>query len=1149
MCGELVADDNRNAIWIIGGFYPGLTKFDLRNHKIERFFIDDSIPEYKNIFRTYESISIDKNDRLWLGTWGTGFYYFNLITEEFKRYLIYPGNRQTLNKDYDTVLDIFHDKDNNIWLGTNGGGVCVLSPKLNFNTVGYHPELGKGLPNTRLMSVLEDSSENLWLGTIGSGLFWSPDRENYYRVKYSAISESEFFIIKYLFEDSDGRIWVGTNKGTLLVKFQNGIPELISAKDFAQNIGFIRSAVSFNEDNDFFYLGTLQNGLFLFDKNNNHKLVKHLTINDEKSGNLNCNRISYLLKDSQDRIWIGTYNGLHIFNRNDTTIHLVEQFLNVEGEFTGNIITCLDEDQKGNIWAGTPNGVNKITQTGENKFNVKYFTESDGLASNFIKGISHDLSGNIWASTNSGISKLVTRENNRVVNFDETDGVLGKNFTEASVFRNKKGEIFFGGTFGLTYFMPAKIIEQQTSPKPVFTSLSILNKPVEIGKKYDSKIILEKALNKVDKIELSYKQDNIEIQFSALDFDSNQKNQYKYLLENNDDNWINLGYRRFIILHNLKPGKYILHVKSSNRHNVWNNKVAKINIVINPPFWRTWYALIFYILLIIGIVSIIRWNAIKQVRLANNLKIEKLQHEQDQKLSEIKMRFFTNISHEFRTPLTLILAPLKELINKNEEYKISDEAARKIRIVQNNSLRLMKLINQLLDFRKIESGKMKLNASFSNLEDFVSEICNPFQELAEINNINFKFKSLLKTKNIWFDSDKLEIVINNLIANAIKYVHENGKIEVALYEEEDEVLITVSDNGKGIPSTEINHIFDRFYRVGQSETSGNTGIGLALVKRFTEIQKGTITVTSTPNVHTEFVVSLLKGDNHLKANEKIEADNKPASFIRKESVIRGVLTRKTKSINRSDDCILIVEDNPEVRQYLIELLEPFYCIKTASNGSEGFKKVLELIPSLILSDVMMPVMDGFEFCKKIHSNDLTSTIPFIFLTAKTDEQFKLMGTRCGADDFISKPFDPTLLIEKVNNIIASRKELQKKLSKTVRLEPTDIEITLREEEFIEKTISTIETNLQNHKFSSEVLASELNMSNSSLYRKLKGLTNSSTAEFIRSIRIKRAAQLFADKDKTITEIAYEVGFNDVKHFRTVFQKHFKCTPSEYRKKL
>jgi DNA-binding response OmpR family regulator/nitrogen-specific signal transduction histidine kinase len=552
---------------------------------------------------------------------------------------------------------------------------------------------------------------------------------------------------------------------------------------------------------------------------------------------------------------------------------------------------------------------------------------------------------------------------------------------------------------------------------------------------------------------------------------------------------------------------------------------------------------------VVAIVTVIRWNAVRQVRLANNLEMEKLQHSQDQKVSDMKLQFFTNISHEFRTPLTLILAPLKELTRKKDDFNLSEEVVAKIGLIQNNAQRLMNLVSQLLDFRKVETGNMKLNASLTNIEDFTSEVCYSFEELAKINNIGFKFTSSLQTKQIWFDRDKMEIVLNNLISNAFKYLQETGKIEVALYEEEDEVLITVSDNGSGISSTEIKHIFDRFYRVNQRESHASTGIGLDLAKRFTEMHHGTISVTSEPNVITEFVVSLPKGNKHLQPGEMVEVADTKFVNIRKESILSSVIPQRQKQVEKSGECILIVEDDPELNTYLVDLLEPFYNIKSAMSGTEGFEKALSLKPDLIISDVVMPGMDGFEFCKKVRNKEDTTTVPFIFLTAKNDEQVRMIATQSGADDFIAKPFDPGLLLEKVKNILLNRKKLQKQYSKSIRLEPSDIEITSSEEVFIEKAIAIIEKNLQNHRFSSEYLASALNMSDSSLYRKLKGLTNSSTAEFIRSIRIKRAAQLLADKEKTITEIAYEVGFRDVKHFRTVFQKQFGCSPSEYRQRI
>jgi signal transduction histidine kinase/DNA-binding response OmpR family regulator/streptogramin lyase len=1147
-CNQLIYDNKRKVLWFTGGIQKGLRKLNIKNHQLTAYHIENSFKENQNLHHTYECFLIDKNNKFWIGTWGTGFYSFNPEQEKFERHLIYPDYRAELNKDYDTVIDIFQDKDNNMWIGTNGGGICVLSPKLAFKSVGYHPDPGKGLSNTRIMSVVDDKKGNLWLGTIGSGLFWSPDRNNFYAVPNNQFQDSRFFVIKYLYEDHSGKIWAGTNEGIYMIEFKNGKPRMINAEKQFDNNTFWNTYVSILDTENILWLGGLDAGLYLLDKENNFKTIKRLTKNDPDSGDLNSNRISCMLQDSKQRIWIGTYNGLHFYNSKDTTVQIVENHFSISGEFTGNIITCLNEDLHGNIWIGTPNGLNKLSEKGIKELTVEYYSERDGLASNFVKGISHDAKGNIWLSTNIGISKFEFRTG-RFINFDETDGVLGKYFTEASVFRNSNGEIFFGGTQGLTFFNPNKIVTNSVAFKPVFTSLKVLGKIIEAREKLDSKEIISKSVSHTNFAEFSYRQNNFEIEFSALDYKAMGRNQYMYKLENHDKDWHKIGTRRFVNFNNLKPGNYKLLVKSSNSHNVWNQEPAILRIRIQPPFWQSWYALLFYILVVVFIVSVIRWNAVKQVRLANSLEMEKMQHDQDLKLNEMKLRFFTNISHEFRTPLTLILAPLKELLGKKEQYELSNEAQNKIGIIKNNTVRLMKLVNQLLDFRKVESGSLKLAASNTNFEEFVAEVCHPFFELAHINKIHFKLNSSLKKQSVWLDRDKFEIIINNLVSNTFKNVHENGEIEISLCEDEDVVSFSVSDNGSGIPSDKIKHIFDRYYSVGKNENQGSSGIGLALVKRYIELHHGSISVVSEPTVHTEFIVSLPKGKKHLKLEEMVSVEKQGHRLSKEEQSLRKALPVKTKSLVKSQECILIVEDNPEINEYITGLLEPLYCVKSAFNGLEGYDIAIEKIPSLIISDIMMPKIDGFEFCQKIRANEMTVTIPFIFLTAKSDEQFKLLGTQIGADDFISKPFDPNLLLEKVKNILESRKKLQKQYSKSIRLEPSDIEITSSEEIFVGKIISFIEENLQNHKFTSDVLASEMNMSNSSLYRKLKALTGSSTAEFVRSIRIKRAAQLLADKDRTITEIAYEVGFNDVKHFRSVFQKQFSCSPSGYREKL
>lgn len=1148
-------DKKRNVIWIAPGNNAGLIRFDLETNSFESFSIGVNDENPSDVTHVYESVWLDNNDNIWLGTWGTGFYSFDPGSETFRRFPIYPENRPAFNKDYDAVLDIFQDRNNNIWLGTNGGGVCFLTPGLGFNSVGYNPESNKGLINTRIMSVVDDQNGNLWLGTIGSGLIWSPDRENFYPVNYPEnVNESSFLIIKYLYEDKDNKVWAGTNTGTYFVEFQNNIPELINASDRYSESGFrnTQQVVSFLDTDRFFWQGTLMNGLILLDKKNGYKLIKQFFSNDDVSGNLNSNRISYLLQDSKKRIWLGTYNGLHVFNFQDTTIQLAEEFFTVNGKFTGNIITCIDEDQHGNIWVGTPNGLNKMTEKLPGQFQVQYFTEKDGIASNFIKGITHDIAGNIWVSTNIGISKFIPSENeNRFVNFDESDGVKGKNFTEASVFRNKDGEIFFGGSFGLTWFFPEEIHEYTESSKPIFTGLAVFNQPVEPGKEINSEVILSKSITHTDELELSYRQNNFEIEFSALDYKSMGRNKYKFILENQDEDWNYIGKRRQVYFNNLRPGDYVLKIKNANSHNVWNETATELAISVTPPFWQTWYAIAFYVLLLLGIVLIIRWNAIRQVQLTKNLELEKMQHAQDQRINEMKFQFFTNISHEFRTPLTLILAPIKEILGSDTAKELPENTHHKLQVIQQNVKRLMRLVSQLLDFRKAESGKMKLSARYSDIGSFVNEICLPFEELAKINEIDFEVRSKLKTKYIWFDREKLEIILNNLISNAFKFVKEKGKIRISLYEEEEEILITVRDNGPGINPADLKHIFDRFYNVEKDRNYSSSGIGLALVKRLIELHQGSVSVTSEPDENTEFVVTLPKGKSHLSADETAENSEVENNrmYVHEEPSLSSVLSSRLKKKSTSNLTILVVEDNIEMQNYIKDLLMAYYQVETASDGAEGLEKALELQPDLIISDVMMPKIDGFEFCKKIKANQHLATTPFILLTAKSAAQFKLMGAQHGADIYISKPFDPYFLLQNVKNLISRQEKLQKQYSKTVRLEPSDIEITPAEELFVKNVISTIEKNLQNPEFSSEVLASELNMSSSSLYRKMKAVTDTSTAMFIRTIRIKRAAQLLADKQRTITEIAYEVGFNDLKHFRTVFQKHFGCSPTEYRVKL
>ncbi|MEI7420549.1 MAG: two-component regulator propeller domain-containing protein [Prolixibacteraceae bacterium] len=1144
---SILEDKNHKFLWILHNNVSTLEKFNLETRSSQTFSLNPAEEKEFGQFNGTTKIMQDNNGLLWIGTWGNGLFQFNPETSVFSKIPLYPNPLFKNNNEFDTILDIFQDMNNNIWIGSNGVGVCLLSEKLKFNTLGLSKDQTL---NKCVMSVLEDKKGTLWVGTKGSGLYYSTNKVDFFEVPFTALkNQDRFKLVRAIYEDRQGNIWIGTSYNTGIIRYKNGIPELIPSSEFFKDRRFdlIMKAVTFTETDQSLYIGTQQRGLFLLEKKaGSFGNIRNYKEKYGASGQLQNDRVSYLLKDSKQRIWVATYDGLCIYNPDDKTFIDINTYFSLPQYFDPKIIFCLHESSDKSIWIGTPTGLyNLVEKNGKNAV-VHYITKESGLTGNQIMGITEDNSENLWLSTNAGISKY-NLKTKKIHNFTTIDGLRSTTFSETSFWKGNNNTLYFGGTFGLNSFNPNEIVESDYKNSIVFTNLYLYNQRVEIGKANGNHIILKKSLNNTIEFSLTNQQKNFQIEFSALDYKASGKNQYAYKLDNFDKDWNNIGSQHFISFNNLPAGEYNLNIKSSSSNYIWNEQPRQLKIIINPPIWQTWYAIFFYVLLILGIVTIIRWNAVKQVQMAKNLEIEKIKHEQDQRISEMKFQFFTNISHEFRTPLTLIFAPLKELMQKAQVYKLQDEAIEKIQVIYKNANQLMKLINQLLDFRKSETENLKLVARYLNIEDFIDEVCYPFYELARIKDIKFQIDSTLKNKEMWFDRDKMEMIINNLVSNAFKFNKTAGFVRIILEENENEVIVIVADGGKGIPSSAIDHIFERFYQVDNGENIGSTGIGLALVKYLVELHHGIIEVESELGKGSEFRLKLKKGKDHLNSEQLVSNEAESLTFAREATAINQFLPSKSKKKIVSDTRILIIEDNPDVNQYLITLLEPYYLIDSAFNGKDGYEKAVELIPDLIISDVMMPEMDGFELCKKVKANTLTDTIPVILLTAKSADQYKLMGVQTGADDYISKPFDPNYLIEKVQKLLISKTKLKKQYSRSIRLDPSDIEIEASDEVFLKKCISIIEKNLQNDGFSAESLATILNLSSSSLYRKLKSLTKLSSAEFIRSIRIKRAAQLLQNKNKTVSEVAYEVGFNDLKNFREVFHKNFNCSPSEFRK--
>ena len=718
--------------------------------------------------------------------------------------------------------------------------------------------------------------------------------------------------------------------------------------------------------------------------------------------------------------------------------------------------------------------------------------------------------------------------------------------------KDDNGALFFGGINGISYFDPYQITVNIYKPPVVFTDFLIRNKPVSLN---DKNSPLKNQINETDQITLTHDQGFISFKFAALNYINPDKNQYAYKMEgfSGDEAWHYVGSQRMATYTNLNAGTYIFKVKAANNDGLWNNSLKTIKLIVLPPWWKTWWAYLIYALLIGLLLYAFYYYSLKTARLKNELVFEHLSHEKDQELSQRKLTFFTNISHEIKTPLTLILAPLENLVGLNEG---NNKTQNQLMLMQRNGERLIRLINQLLDFRKFESGNMNLQAAEGNIVRFVNEVFIAFEAYAKSKKISFKFNSKQEEIKVFFDRDKLEKILYNLLSNALKFTPEGGKIVLHIKTDNDSVFIEVEDNGQGIPDQNINKIFECFNHFSDPRFSVHgTGIGLSFSKGLVELHHGKLTVksavaTEEVNGYTCFTVQLPLGSQHLKPAE-INPDFKDseniAQYYQLGSNPEQSFTYKPKTAleNTDQPIMLIVEDNVDVLNFIAHIFTDKYKVYTALNGLKGWETAIEIIPDIIISDVMMPEMNGTVLCNKIKSDIRTSHIPVILLSARTPLIFKIEGLETGADDYITKPFSVNILEARVRNLIESRKKLRDRYSKEISLQPQNVAITSPDEKFLSKVMLFIEANLAEPTLTVEELGKEIGMSRATLYRKMKALTNQTAIEFIRGVRLKRAAQLLAQNKFNVSEVAYMVGFMDVDYFRKCFKEQFGFTPKEY----
>ncbi|KAA3636608.1 MAG: response regulator, partial [Bacteroidetes bacterium] len=765
--------------------------------------------------------------------------------------------------------------------------------------------------------------------------------------------------------------------------------------------------------------------------------------------------------------------------------------------------------------------------------------------------------GNIWLSSQQGISCLVfAADTFAIKNYDTFNGLQNNFFHDEAGFKTPSGQLLFGGVNGVSSFNPENIFLDTIPPKIVITDFKLFNRSVGIGEEFNGKVVLSNSINSTREVTLSHRENVVSFEFTGLHFGEPKKINYAYQLEGFDPDWVYTdASNRLAHYTNLPYDDFVFKVKAANGDGTWSDPV-ELFLVTKPPFWLTGWAYTFYVFLTIGMIYFgIRVTRMR-AEFKHNLELERIDREKLEEVNWLKLQFFTNLSHEFRTPLTLIISPLEQLLQQRVDRKMNRMLSR----MYYNANKLLTLINQFLDIRKNEAGLLNLHAAETDLVELGKEITLSFRYLAVQRNIELSFSSNPDLILVWVDHEQLEKVIFNLLSNALKFTKDGGKVKVHIEEKDQFVEITVSDSGIGIPHNELENIFERFYQVEKNQDRsrrGGTGIGLSLAKMIVEKHYGTIDVESTEGKGTNFTIRLLKGKSHFTEEELYPGQN--ADLETKEFVLpkpmleaRGISDEAEKPVVLAENDstkpkILVVEDNPDVRDYLRENLEDHYKITEASDGQEGLEKALKDPPDLVLADIAMPRMDGIEMCSKIKSNIETCHVPVILLTARTSLVFKVDGLETGADDYVTKPFHMRLLEARIKNLIDSRSVLKQHFAKNFDLSPSGIVINSMDEKFLSQVKLIIDKHIDDSGFSVDQLASSLQMSRIQLYRKLKALTGKSPNKIIRSFRLKRAADLLKSGQYNVSDVTYLVGYNDLKSFRDQFKKEFGMSPSKYNK--
>jgi signal transduction histidine kinase/ligand-binding sensor domain-containing protein/DNA-binding response OmpR family regulator len=1178
--------DNGKGLLYIGHVFGGLSVLSVREKTVKHYAHEAGNPRSLPPGDVYR-IFIDKLENVWVGAAG-GLALFDPETEEFTSFTHRADKPASLVAN--TVFEITQTKDGLLWIGAENGGISILDLRKGlaaptadaatfYNILPSDDEAGLSCATVR--AIREDAYGNVWIGTYGGGVnFIAKTPEYFHRWQHFALPAGSRLTVKTAWgmcEDSEGKIWVGTDGGGVQVFKAGKLAEVYAKESGYLCSNAILAALKDSEDNiwlgtfgggvtrckaagktakrqlsDFYpgilggktirclyedghkrlWIGTDGHGIYLFDPKKGglqrYTAEQHSLPAD--------NLIRAIAHDANGRLWVGSFGqGLRVL---DSAFRLLGDFGSARQGFYSSLVNCIYRDRSNQMWVGTGEGL-AVFPNADSLSAFTVYTEKDGLGDSHIRAITQDRAGNIWCSTNSGVCKYAA-EKRKFYTYGSSDGVLPGQFMSGSVVNAKNGWLYFGSQSGVCSFDPEKIPEETDLPPATITGFVC----------YSGLAAPESMPVLSGNMALKHRQNSFTVTFNVMDYALSPRVEYAYRMDGDgdgdgdDSEWYPAGKSNTVTFQSLPSGAYRFAVKARLNNHEWATQPALLRIRIYPPPALSWWAKMLYAIAAIAV----GWCAVRfyknRIKLENMLYLEKENSRQQQALNNDKLQFFTNITHELRTPLTLIIGPLEDL---SGDASLPEKIAKKVAMIYQNALRLLHLINKILEFRKTETNNMPLQVARGDLAQLVREVGMTYRELNPNKEVQFTIAIETADTVLEFDGEVVHIILDNLIANAFKYTKQ-GEIRVCLRSVVESGVayaeIEVRDTGCGIPPQEIASIFKRYYQVTGEHQASGTGIGLALVKNLAALHQGTITVESREGAGASFKFRLMAnnaypGVIHAKPKES-------ASYAHRTQDITPEMEP-----HNGKKMMLVVEDNPDIRTYIWDAFAEDYLVLTADNGKTGVEYALKNIPDIIISDIMMPELSGLELCAALKKDARTCHIPIMLLTAKTSLTDKTDGYAAGADSYITKPFSTTLLRSRASNLLESRKNLASQIvhSKVYKQTLLSDSINKLDNEFLEKVTKIVEENSHSEKLDVELIAQQVHMSHPTLYRKIKALTGCSVNEFIRKIRMKCAEDMLLSRKYTISEVAIRVGISNITYFRQCFKEEFGLTPSEYIKGL